>query len=67
MGIGHRRFLEEESTFRHQTFDLWHLGVEKKEFKFMKKNSESHSQSHSIQSYYWTHLKCHSENHLESN
>ena len=43
---------EEEKTFRHQTFDFLDLGVEKKKLNVMRKNSESHSQSHS-ESYYW--------------
>ena len=47
MGIGQRRFWEEETTFRHRTFDFWDLGVVKKKLKFKRKNSESHSQSHS--------------------
>ena len=39
------KVLEEESTFRHETFDFWDLGVEKKKLKLMRKNSESHSES----------------------
>ena len=66
MGIGHWMFGEEESTFRHQTFDFWDLRVVKKKLKSMRKNSQIHSER-----YYWTHLKCYSEryteNHLESN
>ena len=45
MGIGHRRFLEEESTFRHQTFDFWDLGVERKKLKFMRKIQTSCQES----------------------
>ena len=52
---------EEESSFKHQTFDFWDLGVKEKRLKSMRENTKSHSDS-----YFRTLLESYLESHLES-
>ena len=60
MGIGHWRFWEEESTFRHQTLDFWDLGVERKKIKIQKKQAKNGLQSRSgCHGLSWTGIDCH--------